>query len=79
MTRSNRSHPRGSTPKKNRMAKAVSAAVLTSAIATPAFSQSLEEVIVTATKRSESIQDVPLAITALSGDFINRDNSFNTA
>ncbi|MEP5569098.1 MAG: TonB-dependent receptor [Halioglobus sp.] len=74
MTRTNRSHSRGSKPKKNSMAKAVSAAVLTTTIATPAFSQSLEEVIVTATKRSESIQDVPLAITALSGEFINKVN-----
>ncbi|TDG15435.1 TonB-dependent receptor [Seongchinamella unica] len=56
------------------MARAVSAAVLSSAIAAPALSQSLEEVIVTATKRSESIQDVPLAITALSGEFVNKVN-----
>ena len=34
----------------------------------------LEEVVVTATKRSESVQDVPLAITALSGDFVREVN-----
>jgi iron complex outermembrane recepter protein len=74
MTRTNRSHPRGTAPRKSTMAKAVSAAVLSTAITAPAFSQSLEEVIVTATKRSESIQDVPLAITALSGEFVNKVN-----
>ncbi|NNF51049.1 MAG: TonB-dependent receptor [Gammaproteobacteria bacterium] len=43
----------------------------------PALGQELEEVLVTATKRSESAQDVPLAITALSGDFtrdVNMDD-----
>mgnify|MGYP000066597119 CR=1 FL=1 len=30
--------------------------------------------MVTATKRTESVQDVPLAITALSGEFVNRVN-----
>ena len=56
------------------LARAVSAAVLASTISAPAWSQSLEEVLVTATKRSESVQDVPLAITALSGNFINTVN-----
>lgn len=42
--------------------------------AMPAVSQELEEVIVTATKRAESVNDVPLAITALSGDFIMTTN-----
>ena len=31
----------------------------------------LEEVIVTAQKREESVQDVPISITALSGDMIS--------
>ncbi|WP_019529292.1 TonB-dependent receptor [Dasania marina] len=42
-----------------------------------AFAQELEEVMVTATKRSESVQDVPLAITAFSGNFtkdVNMDD-----
>ena len=60
--------------RKSSMARAVSAAVVASALSTPAWSQTLEEVIVTATKRSESVQDVPLAITALSGEFINKVN-----
>ena len=49
---------------------AVSAAL----VATPSFAQTLEEVVVTATKRSESVQDVPLAITALSGNFLMETN-----
>jgi iron complex outermembrane receptor protein len=74
MTRTYLSHPRGTAPKKRRIAGAVSAAVLSTAFTAPAFSQTLEEVIVTATKRSESVQDVPLAITALSGEFVNKVN-----
>jgi len=35
--------------------------------APPAVSQELEEIVVTAQKRSESLQDVPLSITAFSG------------
>jgi iron complex outermembrane receptor protein len=60
--------------RKNTLAGAVSAAVMASTLSTPAASQVLEEVIVTATKRAESVQDVPLAITALSGEFINKVN-----
>lgn len=42
--------------------------------ALPASAAELEEVIVTATKRAESIQDVPISILAVSGDAI-RENS----
>ena len=35
-----------------------------------AFSQALEEVVVTAQKRAQSAQDVPISITAMSSDFI---------
>ena len=34
----------------------------------------LEEVIVTARKRAESLQDVPVAVTALTGGMIERGN-----
>jgi iron complex outermembrane receptor protein len=47
---------------------------MASAVSSPAWAQTLEEVMVTATKRSESVQDVPLAITALSGDFVSKMN-----
>ncbi|NKC01897.1 MAG: TonB-dependent receptor plug domain-containing protein [Pseudomonadales bacterium] len=33
--------------------------------------QAIEEVVVTAQKKSESLQDVPLAITAFSGDYLD--------
>ncbi len=59
---------------RNSLSKAISAVLMASAVSSPAWAQSLEEVIVTATKRSESVQDVALAITALSGDFVNKVN-----
>jgi len=49
---------------------AVSAAL----VSTQASAQILEEVVVTATKREQSVMDVPLAITALSGDFVMQTN-----
>ena len=49
-------------------------AVSTALIGTQAIAQTLEEVVVTATKRDQSVMDVPLAITALSGDFIMSTN-----
>ena len=33
---------------------------------------SLEEIVVTAQKRAENLQDIPLAITAMSGDFLEQ-------
>jgi iron complex outermembrane receptor protein len=51
-------------------------AIATTLIASAAgvSAQEVEEIIVTATKRSESLQDVPLAITALSGQFVRETN-----
>lgn len=53
---------------------ALPVAVTTALTGTQAIAQSLEEVVVTATKRQESVMDVPLAITALSGDFVMSTN-----
>ncbi|MEQ9463499.1 MAG: TonB-dependent receptor [Haliea sp.] len=39
----------------------------------------LEEVIVTATRRAESVQDIPINITALSADMIERERLTNLA
>ena len=52
--------------KKHAIAAVVSAAILPSV---PAFGQ-IEEVVVTAQKREQSLQDVPISITALSGERI---------
>ena len=57
--------------KKHLLPLAVSAAVGTSGLA---VAQTLEEVVVTATKRQGRVMDVPLAITALSGNFIAATN-----
>ena len=38
----------------------------------------IEEVIVTAQKREESVQDVPIAISAVTGDQLNALNVKNT-
>jgi iron complex outermembrane receptor protein len=54
---------------KTKLAVAIAGSIMASSMPSTAFSQQLEEVIVTATKRAESVQDVPLAITAFSGDF----------
>lgn len=51
------------------IAAAVAAAIASASSPVYAESQTIEEIVVTATKRSESLSDVPLAITALSGDF----------
>ncbi len=61
-------------PQRSAVSAAVSAAVVSAAFSSPAMAQELDEVIVTATKRAESVQDVPLAITALSGNFIENAN-----
>lgn len=40
--------------------------------ASSVFAQALDEVVVTAQKRTQSVQDVPISINALSGDAIDR-------
>jgi outer membrane receptor protein involved in Fe transport len=38
----------------------------------PAIAAELEEITVTATKRTSSLQDIPMSISAISGDFLER-------
>lgn len=59
--------------RRSAISKAVTAAIMTGAL-TAAHAQEIEEITVTATRRSESVQDVPLAITALTGDFSREVN-----
>jgi iron complex outermembrane receptor protein len=61
-------------PKRTAVSTAVSAAILATTFGATAYAQDIEEIVVTATKREESVQDVPLAITALSGDFTRSVN-----
>lgn len=58
---------------KNRLLSGSAAAVMAGFLSTsPAFAQSGDEVIVTATKRNETIFDVPLAVTAVSADDLDK-------
>ena len=61
-------------PKRNAVSAAVSASIVAATLGSAATAQEMEEIIVTATKRSESVQDVPLAITALTGNFTESVN-----
>lgn len=63
----------GVTMKKNLLCTAVAASLATGALAPlPALSQGLEEIIVTARKREESLQDAPLNVSAISQDRIQK-------
>ena len=63
--------------KPNLIAHAVALAAISGAVATPAFAQQeqageIDEIIVTATRRAGSIQDVPINIAALNGAELER-------
>ena len=54
------------------VSKSLGLAVIT-AISVPSLAQqTMEEVVVTATKRAESIQDVPLSVSVVTGEVIER-------
>lgn len=52
---------------------------LSMGISSPAMSQMLEEVIVTAQKRSQSLQDVPIAVSAFNATFLETTGVQNLA
>ena len=54
------------------LSKSLSVAVV-AAMSVPSLAQqTMEEVVVTATKRAESIQDVPLSVSVVTGEVIER-------
>ena len=54
-------------------AQFIGASVLAVALALPAQAQLLEEIVVTAQKREQSIQDVPISITAVTGEMLENN------
>jgi len=67
-------------PERTLLAQSVTAAVIAGVAPGPLLAQDviLDEVVVTATKRAESVMEVPLAITAMSGAFIREFNLNDT-
>ena len=63
-------------PRRRLLAQAVSTALMAglSSGALGAEERLLEEIVVVATKRAESVMDVPLAVTAMSGEFMRDVN-----
>lgn len=63
-------------PRRTKVAQAVTLALIAGVSSGPLLAQDseLEEITVTATKRAESVMDVPLAITAMSGSQIRQVN-----
>ena len=56
--------------KRNKLSCAILSAITATAVSAPANAQ-IEEIIVTATKRAESTQDIPVSVSALRGDDLN--------
>ena len=56
--------------KRNKLSCAILSAITATAVSAPANAQ-IEEIIVTATKRAESTQDIPVSVSALQGDDLN--------
>ena len=65
-----------STPRLLVKTSIAAAVALATATATPAFAQ-LEEVIVTAQKRSQTVQDVPSSVAAFSEEMLDKSNTRN--
>ena len=56
--------------KRNKLSCAILSAITATAVSVPVNAQ-IEEIIVTATKRAESTQDIPVSVSALQGDDLN--------
>ena len=56
--------------KRNKLSCAILSAITATAVSAPINAQ-IEEIIVTATKRAESTQDIPVSVSALQGDDLN--------
>ena len=55
----------------------LAAAITAFVAATPVAAQQLEEVIVTAQKRAENLQDVPISVSTVSGEKIQDNTILN--
>jgi len=55
----------------------VPASVVAMLVSGPVLSQVLDEIIVTAQKREESLQQVPVAVSAFSQDYLNKIGAYN--
>jgi outer membrane receptor protein involved in Fe transport len=64
---------------RHRLAVAVGSTLVPAVAATGAQAQQLEEVVVTATKRSASMQDIPVAVSALTEESLNQRGISNFA
>ena len=64
--------------RRKKLSRAILSAITTTAVGTPASAQ-IEEIIVTATKRAQSTQDIPVSVLALQGDELDalRVNTFD--
>ena len=55
--------------KNHKLSKLLLASVISS-LTVPTFAQQIEEVVVTASKRAENLQDIPQAVTAFSSSVL---------
>lgn len=62
---------------KSKLNQAIVLAIAANAVSTPVHSATLEEVVVTATKRTSSLQDVAVSIQALNGEKLEQLNVAN--